>query len=503
MSPGGSIGRQGRGGARRWAACLLPGLAAGILAGCASLPPPEPPTLPLEGVDAALRFSGQPSAVEAVEPTDDELHWWRRFDDPALGLWVERVLDASIDVAVAGERVLQAQALLAGTQAARGPRLAAQADTELNLRQRSGQRAVQPGAGLSLEWNADLFGGLRWAERAASAEVQRSREGVQAVRLAQAALAARSYIEWRAAQLDAAALDEGMALQREALRIVGVRFDVGLAPRLDLERAQAEVASLEAEFASAAARVRRSEAALHVLAADPRALLGAPGDVPGRSPEPVTAAALPALSDTPALPRPLDLVRLRPDLRAAEQALVGAAAQVGVAEAALRPQLRLPGRIVFGAVAGGGWLELTAVALGALLDVPLFDGGARQADLGAASSRAREAELVWRQTLLQALGEVEIALAAQTGSARRSVALARARDAGDAAVEQARTLYTAGLTGFLDLVDAQRSALASRRAWLQAQADAATAAVATFEALGWVPPPQAAIQTVAPRAAPG
>jgi multidrug efflux system outer membrane protein len=158
-----------------------------------------------------------------------------------------------------------------------------------------------------------------------------------------------------------------------------------------------------------------------------------------------------------------------------------------VAQAELLPRLRLPGTLVFGsAFAGAGALELASATLAAVLDATLLDGGARRADVDAAQSRAREASAVYRQTLLQALQQVEAALAARRGAELRIAARERAAAAARAAEEQAQTLYRSGLSGYLDVVDAQRSALAQQRALLQARADAASAAVTAFEALGLI-----------------
>jgi outer membrane protein TolC len=252
------------------------------------------------------------------------------------------------------------------------------------------------------------------------------------------------------------------------------------------------MAATEAEQAGAAVRGRQALAALQVLA--------------GESPLPSSemrlrplvstvqqASEISALQGLQPVARPLDLLRLRPDLRAAEQALVGAAADVGVAEAALRPRLRLPGRLVFGAATGGGLLELVTATLAAALEVSVFDGGARQAGVDAAQARARVAAQLYRQTLLQALQQVESALVAQQGASLRVAARQRAVDAARGAEMQAQSLYRAGLVGSLELIDAQRTALANRRGLLQARADAAAAAVLAFETMGLIDRADAAI----------
>jgi multidrug efflux system outer membrane protein len=475
---------------RRWCFAGM-GTATLLVTGCAQFgggaaAPESLPKLPTLSLDADDRFS---SAAGAPQPTAADLRWWWRFDDAALASWVERALDDNPGIAIADAQVAQARALLQSARARRGMQLGAQADAALRLQRGAGQRRRQPGAAFTLDYDADLWGGLRQAEASAAAGLLRSQDLAQAARLATAALAARAYLEWRVALSDARLLADVSGLRRDVLRVVTIRVDAGLAPVLDRDRAAAELAATEAEQAAAAVRARQALGALQVLAGErPRP---PPLDEP-TVPDTAGAAGrndIAALQGVQPVARPLDLLRQRPDLRAAEQALVGAAADVGVARAALLPRLRLPGSLVFGAVTGGGVLELATATLAAALDVTLFDGGAGRADVDVARARARAAAQVYRQTLLQALQQVESALVAQQGAAMRVAARERASAAADAAQAQAQALYRAGLVGSLELIDAQRTALANRRALLQARADASAATVLAFEAMGLIDAP--------------
>ncbi len=453
--------------------------ACALLAGCAGTPPerPQVDSAAYLGLTPADRYG---AAGDAPAPAEADLHWWRRFDDPRLAEWVERALAASADVALAQERLAEARALLRSASAGRGPRVGAEAGATWSSHPRDGDRRVQPDAALTLD--LDLWGGLASAEASAAASARRAEHLAQAARLSVAGLAGRTYLEWRVALLDRRLLADAMALQREALRVVTVRVDAGLAPRLDRERALAELADTEADHAAAGVRAGQALAALQTIAGLRPQL--APLDDPGASPPP-----LPALQGPQPAARPIDLLYQRPDLRAAEEALVAAAADVGVAEAALRPRLRLPGRIAFGAVRGGGAFDYAGATLSAVLELLLYDGGSARAQAEAARARARAAAIEHRRVLLQALQQVESALLAREGAARRIEARDRAARAAEAATAQADTLYRSGLAGFLELVDAQRSALDNRRQLAQAQADAAAAAVTAFEAMGLLPPP--------------
>jgi multidrug efflux system outer membrane protein len=454
---------------------LLP---VGILAACAHFDAPPaadtaytPPTL---GLTATDRFAAAPDG--APEPLDADLRWWRRFDDSALAFWVEHALANSPGIEIARERVIQAQALLRGAHAQRGPLIGAEASLEARSRRDAGERVFDPSVALTLDWYLDLWGGLRQAEQSAAASLLRSEDLVQATRLATAGLTARAYVEWQEARLDQQLLTEALALQAEVLRVAQVRVRAGISPQLDVDRAQAEAASIEADAADAAVRLNQAAAALQVLA--------------GERPQPfdsTDAARLPLLAGGQPVPRPLDLLRLRPDLRAAERALTVAAADLGVARAALYPRLRLPGALTLTSSGlGGGVLNIVSASLAAVLEATLFDGGERRAGVDAARSRVREAAQVYRQTLLQALQQAESALVAGAGTARRSEALERAGVAADAALARSRSLYANGLVGFIDVLTAQRSALDNHRDLLRARADAARQAIAGFEAMGLI-----------------
>ena len=443
------------------------------LAACANMtPPPKPVTLGLTDAD---KFSAVP--VGAPMPQAADLLWWQRFDDPVLGRWVERALANNPSIDIARERVVQAQALLRGARAQRTPLIGAQASIESSNRPEPGQRASNPSAALTLDWDLDVGGGLRQAEMSAAASVLRSEDWLQAARLSVSGLTARAYVEWQEARLDQGLLADELALQTEVLRIVQVRVRAGLAPQIDLDRARADAAAIEADAAAASVRVRQAAAALQVLAGErPQALSGVG-----------SLARLPVLQGQQPVPRPIDLLRLRPDLRAAERSLTVAAANLGVAESALYPRLQLPGTLALtSAGLGGGVLNIVSASLAAVLDVALYDGGERNAGVDLARSRVREASQLYRQTLLQALQQAEAALVAAEGTDHRTEALQRASFAADAALTQARTLYTHGLSGFIDVLDAQRSALSHRRNLLGARADAARQAITTFEVMGLI-----------------
>ncbi|WP_418315551.1 efflux transporter outer membrane subunit [Piscinibacter sakaiensis] len=455
-----------------------------ILAGCAARPPVQQQgSGAMADLDADSRFHA--AQHDAPRPTEADLRWWTRFGDDELARWVERALAANTDIALARERQAETRAALRAAEGRRMPQLVAAARVDASSRQSANQRRIEPALLLRLDWDADLWGELRADERAAAATLAARRFETQAARLSTAALTARAYLAWQQARLDLQARRDALALWRETARVVGIRVDAGLSPKLDGLRADGELAAAQAAVIDAAASVREAERPLQLLTATrPGAPIASAS--PPRLPIAPGASADGAAASAAALPvvLPLDLLRLRPDLQAAEQALRAAEAAVDAAAAAERPSLRLPGVLTLGTAGGSALLATVAAELAA----PLFDGGQREAASDAARARLRAAELGYRQAVQQALAQTEAALHAHRTALDALTALHEAVRAADAAVQQARILYDNGLAGFLELLEAQRNAVTRRQSLRNQQADLVRSAVAAYEAMGLMPP---------------
>lgn len=469
---------------------LVPIAAAMVLAlgGCASQPavPDGAASSVLKGAPTdAARWSG--AAADAPRPTVEDRRWWARLGDDTIEAAVDRALTYNLDIATARTRLAEARAALRAAQGRRAPQIQGVTTLAATSTEQVAGRQLVPTLALQLDWDTDLWGGLAAGERAARADAQGRFEEVQAVRLSVAALTARSLIAWREARLDAAAQQGSLDLLRDTARVVRVRVDAGLAPRLDALRVDGEVAAAEAAVVAAVARAQDALRAVQVLIGDlhpggPTAWLP-PSAASGFGPLP-----------TPPVHLPVDLLRERPDLRAAELVFRAALDRRAVAAAERLPSLRLPGLLTLGTAASGELLARLAASLTAQLAVPIADGGQRDAAKATADARIEAAELAWRRALQTALGQAESAFAGLANARQAISAQSAAVQSADAAEQQARLLYDNGLTGLLDLLDAQRSALVRRQALVRQQADAMRASVAVFEAMGLMaadesPPP--------------
>lgn len=404
--------------------------------------------------------------------------WWQGYDDARLDALVADALGRNQELAAAEARLAEARALVGVAEAAGGPFLDASTATDAAYQTTSDGGGTTEGAaegGLLFSWIPDLWGGQERQVEAARAEAR-------ARALLRDDLARQVVAEVVSRHLEVVRdltrlelIDASLDLQRQTLGLVRERFAAGLASQLDVSRAEAQVASTQALRGPLLRDLASARAALAVLT--------------GRTPaavEPEAPPPIPSYDGTPVIGLPSDLLRTRPDVQAAEAALASAVAEIGVAEADFYPTLTIPGSLTVGAagLGTGSVVEALVASIAASLDIPLFDSGAREARLAAAEARAREALLVYRQTLLEAVAQVEAALGQLQAARLRRENLQAAVAASEAAVVQARELYTQGLTGFLDVLDAERTLLDNRQDLAQARADVTLLIAELYSALG-------------------
>lgn len=406
--------------------------------------------------------------------------WWRGFGDEALNALVDRALAANLDIAGAEARLAEARALVDVARASGGPTLDAAVDAETSAStsgSNSGGSGVEGTAagGLLFSWVPDLFGGQQREVEAAEAELRRRdllRDDLARITVADVV---RRYLEVRRDIVRLELIEASLNLQSQTLELVRQRFQVGLTAQLDVSRAEAELAATQARRGPLLRDLADAQAALAVLI-----------DRPPGSPPAEAAAEIPRYIAGPTIGLPRDLLRARPDVQAAEAAVARTVAEVGVAEAELYPQLTIPGALTASVtgLGSGELIEALIATLSASLDIPLFDSGGRRAAVSAAEARAQEALLFYRQTLLNALADVERALARLMAAQQRREDLRAAVDASAVAFEQAEQLYTQGLVGFLDVLTAERTLLDNRQNLAEAEADVGLAVADLYSAVG-------------------
>lgn len=436
-----------------------------LAAGCTVGPDYHPPALDAPGAWAG---TGGPAAPE-VSPTQP---WWEGFHDPVLNGLVTRALAANPDVARAEAAVAEARAAVA---AGASPTLT----TGLSGSRGFGAGAVPVSFGFDSSWEVDLWGKKRRSQESARASADAAQANADDARLTLLGDLARNYVELRAAQTQDARIRASLGNRERQLAAVRTKALLGDGTALEPLQAAAALASAQAAVPTLDAAIKVSIHAISILCgAFPDAL----------TPTLATPAPIPA-TPLPALGIPADLLRRRPDVRAAERQLAAAVAAIGVAEAGRYPTLSLSGNLTLSGGGIGSVLASPVFALGPSLDIPLFTAGARAAAVDVARARAEQARLAYRASVLNAYKEVEDALAQIEGARRARDRLAAALALGQRAIQVAQTGFRVGNGDFTPILDAQSALEATRDALSAAESTLATRTVGLYKAMGggWSP----------------
>ncbi|HZR35261.1 MAG TPA: efflux transporter outer membrane subunit [Nevskia sp.] len=456
------------------------------VSGCAVGPDYRRPETRLDGFHAAAAVQARGASV----PAPDLDAWWQGFNDPLLTRLVQRAQAQNLDLAAALARVQQARGVAseAGAQLLPSADLDAQAARiHQSLESPIGQAASHlPGysrnqsdytLGLGASWELDLFGGLRRGREAASAEADAAVAEQAGTRISVAAETADAYLRIRGDQARIAVAAEQVATDAHLLDLVNQRFGRGLA-------AVREVAQAEALLSQA-------RASLQPLRIDLEAQLNRLDVLLGQQPG-TSAAELQTPQDIPAAPaipagdQPVEVLRRRPDVIAAERRLAASNARVGQAIAEYYPHLSLSGLLGYEASHPGDLFKAATFQPGAAAGLRwrVFDFGKVGAEVTQAKGAEAEALARYRQSVLRAAEDVEnaftalVQLEAHGQELHNEVAaLTRARDS-------SKEAYQGGVIALTDVLDADRQLLVAQDQLAQTQADSGRAAVGAFRALG-------------------
>ncbi len=453
---------------------LVPLLAALVLAGCATSTPIDASSLPttppaFRNQDASRVLAAAPSQVQSQDA------WWSVFADPVLDQLVEQAGRNNSSVQVAAARLTQARALLRVSAADRLPQVELGAGAVRQQNSTTGNRPqTVVSVGANVAWELDLIGRLSLASDAASLDA-RSREALlRSTQLLVQAQVAQSYLQLRALDAERMLVRSTVQAYGNTLRLTEVRFREGDVAELDVARVRTELASTESEALALDRRRAELEHALAVLV----------GEVASRfEVQPADwATALPVI---PAGVPSTVLVR-RPDVLAAQTSMQAAQARAGVAKAAWFPSFSLTATGGYAAPEISDLFKLSTRAwgVGALLSLPIFDGGRREAGVASANAELDIALANYREQILVAFREVEDQLSALRLLAGQSEAQSRSVTSAARATLLSDSRYRNGLVSQLELLDAQRSELRSRREALQVRAAQYLATVGLIRALG-------------------
>jgi NodT family efflux transporter outer membrane factor (OMF) lipoprotein len=438
------------------------------IAGCATTSPILQPKVAM----APSYNEAAPSGSVAVSSD-----WWRRFDSAELERLVKEALAGSPDLAIAMERVRQAEAQVSIAGASLFP--------TLNLGFNTSRRATNGDAGsntsdassatLTASYEVDLWGRNAAGVRGANEALRGTTYDRDAAQLTLISGVASSYFQLLSLRGRLAIARENLAIAERVQGLVAARARNGVASQLDVDRQDATVLSQRASLMPLEQQERQTLAALAVLiGSTPQEF-----DVTGTG---IANVAVPAID--PGLPA--DLLVRRPDLASAEARLAGANADLAAARAALLPSIQLTGAAGVSSAAlmslVGGPSSLASIALSALQ--PIFDGGRLRGQVRVAESTERELVETYRKAILAALADVESALVSASRVAQQETLQAEVLAKSQNALRLAEVRYREGADDLMTVLDAQRSLFDAQDRLAQVRLDRLEAAVSLFKALG-------------------
>jgi multidrug efflux system outer membrane protein len=417
-----------------------------LLGGCAMGPDYQRPVL-----DLPTTYRDEP----VLPGRDIPDNWWTLYNDSTLNSLVEEVLKTNSDARIAAAQVEEAQAVLRQVDAALWPEIdvgggasRSRVSTDTALPNVAPLVRDERRVSASTSFELDFWGKLRRASEAARAQALSTAYGREVVRLTLAGTTTQGYLSLRSLDAQVAAVRSSLATREEALEVVRNRRTAGLASDLDYNQAL----GARADAASQLTELQRQRlVAENLLAA-----------LTGRAELRIAAGDLRSLPLPPLPPPglPSALLERRPDVRAAEQNLIAANAQIGVAKAALFPSISLTGSY-------GG----QSAALSTLLDsgariwtggfgltLPIFDAGRNFARVDQNIARQQQSLFAYQKVIAAAFREVADAIVNTQQSAKAEADLQARLDAARNSLELAQARYQAGYSAYLEVLDAQRTA---------------------------------------------
>jgi outer membrane protein, multidrug efflux system len=437
---------------------------------------------PEAAVPAQWSLGPRPAADLSQTAAEEKLaRWWTVFGDPTLSSLTQRAAAANLDLKLAEARIRQARAAAAVAGADLGPTLDASGSyrrshsTNMAGGQSSSVTGEQYQAGFDAGWEIDIFGGRRRNVEAARADLQAAEESRRDVLVSLMAEVARDYIQLRGYQQQIAITRKNLAAQQHSARLTRERFEGGFVSGLD-------VANAEAQAATTAARIPLIESSARQTIYSLSILLGKPPTALETELSPV--GAIPNAPPEVPLGLPSDLLRRRPDIRQAEAGIHAATARIGVATADLFPKFTITGSVGYQSDDPGTFFDGSFWSLGPGALWHLFASGSLRAGVEVQKALQEQEVILYRQTVLGALQEVENALVASSKEHAHRQALAAAVTANRRAVDLAEKLYTEGLTDFINVLQAEQALFSTEDALVQSTTVVSTNLVALYKALG-------------------
>jgi outer membrane protein, multidrug efflux system len=449
-----------------------------LLAGCAVGPNYHRPAAP---VDTQFANAGEPGLAQG----DPAERYWLSFNDEMLDGLVEDSITHNHDLqaATANLQASRAQRRLTGFDQFPTVNFQGQYAKVLETAQQLpgypfyDREFDNAQAGFDGLWELDLFGRVRRNVQAARADVQASEATLRDARVSVIAEVARNYFILRGLQDQLALTRRNAENQETTLKLTRTRLEAGRGNELDTSRAEAEYQNTVSTIPTLEATIQTTIYRISVLTGRPPTALVTQLSPPQKMPE------LPGFNS---VGTPERLLRRRPDVRVAERQLAAATARIGVAMGDLFPKVTLVGEVGYSGPSFASFGESgdRYFQAGPSISWAAFDMGRVLARIGGARAQTDAAAAHYQSAVLNALEDTEGAMITYGRSQKSRDALKLAAAASDKAADLAQKRFEGGLIDFLEVLDAERTALSSELTLSQSRTDTATALIAVYKALG-------------------
>lgn len=447
-----------------------------LCAGCTVGPNYKKPAV---AVPPEYRGVSAEQAAKAQAASFGDQKWWDAFQDDALRNLIKTALEQNYDVRIAAARILEARAQLGITRADQYPTVTANAAA---LNERTARTAQIPSIETSanqisgsLSWELDFWGRYRRATESARASLLAQEWARRAVISSLVSDVASAYFQLRELDLELEISRETLASRKDSLRLTQILADHGATSLLDVRQAEQLVYGAAGNIPDLERRIEQQENFISILI--------------GNNPQAI-ARGLKLVDEPHALEVPAglpsSLLERRPDIQQAEQELVAANAQIGVAKSAYFPQISLT------AVGGYQSSALTSLfggpagiwTFGGSAVQPVFEGGRLKNNVKLAQARTEEATLLYQKTIQQAFREVSDALIAYRKSQEFRVEQEHLTNSAEEATKLSTMRYKGGATSYLEVLDSDTRYFVAQLALAQAQLQELQSLVEIYRALG-------------------
>lgn len=419
-------------------------LSAGCMVGQEYTPPESP--MDLGQWQQSPEYGLNPSRAEISQ-------WWQVLNDSTLNELVNRGLSSNMDLDQARSRVREARAKRGIETAARFPTLNTSGSA---VKTKEGETRTNElyKTEFDASWEIDVFGRVSRKIEASTADMQASIEALRSVQVSLIAEIALNYIEMRSFQNRIRLTKATVEAQQKTLEVVIVRFDMQLTDSLAVEQAKFNLAASQALIPPIQSDLQQALNRLAVLM----------GEKPGSLNNILqNASSVPTVPPEIAIGIPADLIRRRPDIRKAERDLAAQSARLGVAKADLYPRFTFNGTLQFSATDTSSLFDQMnrVSSIGPAFQWNIFNAGSVRSNIKIQNERQEQALILYEQTILQALEEVENAIVAYARELDRRESLIKTVTSARSAANIAESLYQNGLKDFIYVLDAQRALFAT------------------------------------------